>query len=89
MKILTNSVGNYSPHTNNNSVKQAKLTQKKEGTDLETVAKTKNNDLTSDEKNYFMKVYPQNTSEIIDYHFYQKNGEMSGVKIGSLLNRRG
>ena len=89
MKISTNTIGNYSPHINNNSVKQAKLTSKTNVAESKTVEKPKSGALTSDEKNFFMKVYPQNKSEIIDYHFYQKNGKMSGIKIGSLFNRRG
>jgi len=89
MKISNNAIGNYSPLANNNSVKQTKLTSKTNGVESNIVEKPKSGDLTSDEKNFFMKVYPQNKSEIIDYHFYQKNGKMSGNKIGSLFNRRG
>jgi len=89
MKITTNSIGNYSPQVNRNSVQQTKFTQKTNKAESKNVVKSNNGGLTTAEKNFFMKAYPQNKSEIIDYHFYQKDGKMSGNKIGSLFNRRG
>ncbi len=89
MKITTNTIGNYSPRAINNPVKvtgQNRMPAKTEG---EPAVKTKNNTLTTEEKNFFMNLYPQNKPEINDYHFYQSSGKMSGVKIGSLFDRRG
>lgn len=45
--------------------------------------------INSDEKEFFVNLYPQNQNEITDYHFYQKSGKMSGVSVGSLFDRRG
>lgn len=89
MKIMTNTVGNYTPHINNNSVQKTKLPPK--GVDRAEALNTKpkSGDLTADEKKFFMDMYPQNKSEVTDYHFYRKNGEMSGVQVGSLFDRRG
>ena len=89
MKIMTNTIGNYSPHINNNSVKPVKTAAKTDKAEFKVAAKPRNSVLTSAEKKFFIDMYPQNKSEIKDYHFYQKNGEMSGVKLGSLLDRRG
>ncbi|MGE5679442.1 MAG: hypothetical protein ACM34K_01045 [Bacillota bacterium] len=45
--------------------------------------------ISNDEKNFFINLYPENKGEIVDYHFYQKTGKMSGVAVGSLFDRRG
>lgn len=50
---------------------------------------TKTEGITNDEKMFFMGLYPENQSEIVDYHFYQKSGKMSGVSVGTLFDRRG
>ena len=89
MKITTNTIGNYSPHIQNNSVKQAKFQPKANKVAAQQKVQQKPSELSTDEKSFFMKMYPGSKAEINDYHFYQKNGEMSGVKIGSLLDRRG
>ncbi len=49
----------------------------------------KNEELSEDEKSYFMNKYPEKEDEISDYHFYQKSGKMSGVNIGQNIDRRG
>lgn len=76
MKVETNNIGNYSlGKLQNNSAK---------------IGKAKTDDLiTSDERRFFIDKYPQNKDEIVDYHFYKKNGGMSGVKVGSLFDKRG
>ena len=89
MKIMTNTIGNYSPHINNNPVKKVKTPAKDSAEKLKIAANSKSNEMTTEEKDFFINMYPQNKTEINDYHFYHKNGEMGGVKIGSLLDRRG
>ena len=49
----------------------------------------KNEELSEEEKKYFIKKYPEKKDEISDYHFYQKSGKMSGVNIGQHIDRRG
>lgn len=89
MKITTNMIGNYSPQMISNPVKHAKQSGMEGKIENKPAVKTQQNSLTSDEKNFFMDLYPQNKSEIIDYHFYQRSGKMSGVKVGSLFDKRG
>jgi hypothetical protein len=81
MKISTNSIGNYSPKINNttpakNVEKQASVSSEK-------------NIVNKQEKKFFADMYPQNKKEIMNYHYYKKTGNMSGVSVGSLLDRRG
>jgi hypothetical protein len=81
MKISTNNIGNYSINHIQRAVQQKAASQK----NTEQI-KT---DLSSDEKNFFIDRYPQKKDEIIDYHFYQKGGSMSGVKLGHLFDKKG
>jgi hypothetical protein len=85
MKISTNTIGNYSPtfiQKNNPAVAQSEALQ------TET-PKTDKAILSSKEKQFFAKMYPDKTNEIMDYHFYQKSGKMSGVSLGTIIDRRG
>ena len=85
MKISTNPIGNYSPayvQKNNPPVQQNESLQ----TDL---AKSDKVVLSSKEKQFFAKMYPEKTNEIMDYHFYQKSGKLSGVSLGTIIDRRG
>jgi hypothetical protein len=83
MKIENNSIGNYGPAIKNSQPLLNKSTR-------EIPKKFKDDaKLTQDEKKYFANLYPENTKEIMDYHFYEKNGKMSGVKLGSNFDRRG
>jgi hypothetical protein len=89
MKISMNNVGNYTP-----GMKTSTDVSQKFNIDTNNDLKTKSTEttdsaVTTEEKNYFMDLYPENINEIADYHFYQKSGKMSGVKIGSLIDRRG
>lgn len=45
--------------------------------------------VSSEEKKFFSKLYPDSKNEISNYHFYSKSGQMQGVSIGSLIDRRG
>lgn len=83
MKISTNSVGNYSPSAirNNLSAKSNNSLPKEALKDSETI--------TAEEKQFFVDKYPENKKEIMDHHFYQKSGKLSGVNVGSLFDKRG
>jgi hypothetical protein len=76
MKINTNSIGNYS------------LQQLQRNSDRKSVL-AEGEDLNEKEKEFFVNRYPQNKEEIVDYHFYQKSGQMSGVKVGHLFDKKG
>lgn len=84
MRVNTNSIGNYFPQRTQNIAKtaQPKTIQK-------VAAKSIEQPISAKEKEMFVKMYPQQKSEIMEYHYYQKNGAMSGVTVGSLLDRRG
>jgi hypothetical protein len=76
MKISTNNIGNY-------SINQVQIAAQRKA------AAAKNEELTKDEKSFFIDKYPQKKAEIVDYHFYQKSGSMQGVKLGHLFDKRG
>jgi hypothetical protein len=87
MKIDSNSIGNYtltSVRNVKNPVKAAEVKKLAQGNEI-----TNKPDVSTDEKKYFAELYPEKKSEIMDYHFYQKTGKMSGVTTGSLFNKRG
>jgi len=99
MKISMNNVGNYTPRlrTGNDLGKKFNLEGTNTSANTTAAVKAQSNEsntgntsaVTSEEKKYFMDMYPENKSEIMDYHFYQRSGKMSGVKVGSLIDRRG
>lgn len=79
MKISTNPVGNYTrpmAQTTHPIIKQE-------------VQKNTLAPITTDEKSFFVKLFPENKTEIMDYHFYGRGGKMSGVSIGSQFDKRG
>uniref|UniRef100_A0A7V2ZI17 Uncharacterized protein n=1 Tax=Ignavibacterium album TaxID=591197 RepID=A0A7V2ZI17_9BACT len=45
--------------------------------------------LSEKEKNFFAQMYPDKSSEIMDYSFYGKSGKLNNVKLGSHFDRRG
>ncbi len=89
MKINTNMIGNYSPHIAHNVNSTGKTKETSPKFELQNVAPNKAENLTSEEKNFFADMYPDKKNEITDHHFYNRSGEMSGVKIGSIIDRRG
>ncbi|MFA4924066.1 MAG: hypothetical protein WC557_07735 [Ignavibacteriaceae bacterium] len=102
MKISANAIGNYSPLyaaksplTPEGGIKKFPLLPKGESKSPSPIAIGEglgmgfNPELTTVEKEFFAALYPQEQSQIMDYHFYQKNGQMSGVKIGSMFDKRG
>ena len=89
MKIDMNPVGNYSPISIRNVNNQTKINGPAAKESAQKTVQAKQGALTSEEKTFFANLYPANKSEIVDYHFYEKSGKLSGVKIGSLIDRRG
>ncbi len=89
MKISTNMIGNYNPQVSNSSVKRAKTDESSFKIETKAPDKKAGTNLSADEKNYFVNLYPKNETEIAGYHFYQRSGKMSGVKIGSMFDKRG
>ena len=77
MTINTNSVGNYSL-----------LSMQKAQGAVSSAKQSGATAINQDEKEFFMKMYPDKKTDILDYHFYQRSGKMSGVSVGSLLDRR-
>lgn len=79
MKIATNNIGNYSLRNINTAQSQPINKQKQ----METTTSVSNK-----EKEFFSKMYPSKRDEIINYHFYSKSGEKSGVAVGKNIDRR-
>lgn len=97
MKINANTVGNYGPAYVNNSKPKFKVEDnlnvaKQEALKQNSAVDTfegSTQEVSNEEKKYFMNLYPENTKEIMDYHFYERSGKLSGVSVGSLLDKRG
>lgn len=81
MEITTNNIGNYKPviTQRNNSVSKLSRNEK-----INVDSK-----ITSDEKKFFKKLFPNQKEEVTNYHFYNKKGNMNGLSIGSLFDKRG
>ncbi len=89
MRISTNMIGNYNPQVSTGNVKHAKANTIPPKVEAKNTSNKVETSLSQDEKKYFIDLYPQNKNEITGYHFYQKSGKMSGVKIGSMFDKRG
>jgi len=89
MKISANAIGNYSPVYARKPVHEQKPAENSTPVSFRPQVTNGNAELTTVEKEFFAALYPQEKTEIMDYHFYQKNGQMSGVKIGSMFDKRG
>jgi hypothetical protein len=95
MGLGINAIGNYGLYSNRikatNGVAQTRKTQNVQGVQKTT----SNNEVRTDnvisekEKEFFVNLYPNDKETVMSYHFYQRNGEMSGVAVGSIINRRG
>ncbi|MDA3860400.1 MAG: hypothetical protein PF445_04160 [Melioribacteraceae bacterium] len=85
MRINTNAVGNYFQQQTRNVSNVAR----QESVQKTTTKNLVEQPISGKEKEMFAKMYPLQKSEIMEYHYYQKNGVMSGVTVGSLLDRRG
>lgn len=80
MKISTNSIGNYNPIRS----QKTNVINKNETEKIKEVVK-----VTSEEKNFFTKLYPNEEEQISNYHFYNKDGNKKGVSLGSIFDKRG
>jgi hypothetical protein len=80
MTINTNDFGNYSPKINQTVRSQSKP--------VETQNQNIEN-ITNEEKTFFAKLYPENKEDVMNYHFYHKDGKMQGVALGTLFDKRG
>ena len=79
MKINTNSIGNYGQdYMKSSPVNRSELLQK---TSIENIS--------SEEKIFFAKLYPAQKDEIMGYQFYNSKGKISGLHVGSLFDKRG
>jgi len=85
MRVGTNTIGNYFPQRTRNISNIAQKANIQKTTKTLSVEET----ITSKEKALFAKLYPEQREEIMEYHYYQKNGAMAGVTLGSLFDRRG
>ena len=81
MKISTNPIGNYAPSYINKQAAKPKHAAE--------IQKTEMTALSKNEKDFFIKKYPENKADVANYHFYKKGGTMSGVSVGNLFDRRG
>ncbi len=91
MAIGINTIGNYNPYvarTVNPSSVQPSTKLQQVVDEVKINKEAANNAMTIKEKEFFSQLYP-NDKLVMDYHFYRKSGEMSGVSVGSLLDRRG
>jgi hypothetical protein len=79
MKISTNSFGNYKPI----------VAQKNNVSQFESKKAVETLKVSNEEKKFFTNLYPENKDQIINYHFYNKEGDKNGVSLGSLFDRRG
>lgn len=84
MKISTNPVGNYHPVV----TPKVSVVQPKQEVKAQEV-KAQDVNVTGEERSFFIRMYPEKTNDIVDYHFYQPNGRMSGVATGTVFDRRG
>ena len=81
MKITNNVAGNY-------GLQNLKNIQPKKPVET-PVKEIKTDPVSNEEKQFFVNMYPEKKSELVDYHFYKQSGSMSGVTLGSLFDKRG
>ncbi|MEW6193530.1 MAG: hypothetical protein AB1521_00060 [Bacteroidota bacterium] len=77
MTINTNSFGNYSTSYVNKSAPKVQP---------EVTPKEK---VTQEEKTFFARMYPAKQEEIMKYEFYNPKGKITGVSLGSVIDKRG
>lgn len=80
MKINATEFGNY---TNKVSRPAQQPIQKPE------MQPQKLGTITNEEKQFFAKLYPDSKEDVMNYHFYHKNGKMQGVTLGTVFDKRG
>jgi hypothetical protein len=80
MAVSMNSIGNYSAYGLNNA-KSNKTNIK------DSVAQSES--INPDEKKFFAEMYPAKQNEIMEYYYYERSGKMSGISVGTNIDRRG
>ncbi len=88
MQVNMNSIGNYFTQQTR-SISKVARSVRSESVQKSEIMKATKQPISTKEKEMFAKMYPKQKSEIMEYHYYQKNGVMSGVAVGSLVDRRG
>ncbi len=82
MKIANNVAGNY-------GLQNLKNIQPKKPVETPAAKELKPDPVSNEEKQFFVNMYPDKKSELVDYHFYKQSGSMAGVTLGSLFDKRG
>jgi len=80
MKINPSEFGNYTNKINR-PVQQAQKPVEFQNQKLGTI--------TNDEKKFFAKLFPESKDDVMNYHFYHKDGKMQGVSVGTVFDKRG
>lgn len=44
--------------------------------------------ISKEEKMFFANMFPDKSSEVMNYNFYNRNGKINNIQLGSLLDRR-
>ncbi len=92
MGIGINAIGNYGMYSSriNPTKKVAQAVKTHQTSSVNKLQPNNTNSvITQKEKEFFVNRYPSQKEMIMNYHFYQRNGEVSGVAVGSIINRRG
>lgn len=79
MKVITDSIGNYSPAYFKS---KANVQSKPESAEAQKV-------ISADEKKFFANLYPAQHEDVMNYQFYNAKGKVSGVLVGSNFDKRG
>lgn len=80
MAVNMNSIGNYDAKSISNSFK--KINTKNQSTGAAE-------NIDSEEKMFFAKLYPEKGNEIMNYSFYERTGKMNGVSVGTNFDKKG
>jgi antitoxin component YwqK of YwqJK toxin-antitoxin module len=80
MKITTTDFGTYTNKINRPAQQQAKPAE---------IQKQKLGTISNEEKKFFAGLYPESKEDVMNYHFYHKNGKMQGVTLGTFFDKRG
>ncbi len=80
MKITTTDFGTYTNKINRPVQQQPQPAE---------AQKQKLGTISNEEKKFFAGLYPENKEDVMNYHFYHKNGKMQGVTLGTIFDKRG
>ncbi len=80
MAVSMNLIGNYSVYGLNNA--------KSNKTNIKN-AVAQSESINPDEKKFFAEMYPAKHNEIMEYYYYERPSKMSGISVGTNIDRRG